>query len=163
MWKKWDPKNPKKKKHVTLANPEFLIAYQKEFPQGLKDAKYKILSQEGKSDKEKKLEYRKLLQNVIKADAGANNHHIEQMMVHFFPQRIQYLIGILDSCPRNTLVLAQHVEYIKYVAEEVKKAFPDRPVMCIYGASKERKNIKQILSENDLLIYINSLNILLLF
>ena len=48
------------------------------------------------------------------------------MMVHFFPERVKYLCSILDKCPRNTLVLAQHVEYIKYVADEVRKAFPDR-------------------------------------
>lgn len=78
------------------------------------------------------------------------------MMVHFFPERVKYLCSILDNCPRNTLVLAQHVEYIKYVADEVRKAFPDRHVLCVYGGSKERNVIKDTLAKYDNCIIIGN-------
>ena len=151
-----DPKHPGKMKRIKLAKPEFLIACKKTFPAQLAQAREKIYTQSGKSVIDKKLEYRKLLQAVIKCDNGANLHHIEQMMVHFFPERVKYLCSILDNCQRNTLVLAQHVEYIKYVADEVRKAFPDRHVLCVYGGSKERNIIKDTLATHDNCIIIGN-------
>jgi type I site-specific restriction endonuclease len=71
------------------------------------------------------------------------------MMVHFMERRITYLIDILKECPNNTLILAQHTEYIKYVANELRIAFPDRPIVEVYGSSKQRKYAKTIFKEND--------------
>lgn len=153
-------KNPKKKDRIPLENPEFLIAFKKTFPEGLTIARERIMTDDSISMKDRKIKYRELLKKSVQASSGANFYHIEQMMVHFFPERVKYLIGVLDSCPRNTLVLAQHVEYIKYVAEEVKKAFPDRPVMAIYGGSKDRKKLKQILAKNSEVIVIGSYSIM---
>jgi superfamily II DNA or RNA helicase len=70
------------------------------------------------------------------------------MMVHFFEERVNYLIDILLECPNNTLILAQHTEYIKYVTEKIKEAYPDRPVIAVYGASKERKHAKTVFKEH---------------
>ena len=70
------------------------------------------------------------------------------MMVHFFEERIDYLISILQNCPNNTLVLAQHTEYIKHIVDRLRLAFPDRPVIAVYGASKERKSAKTVFKEH---------------
>ena len=100
------------------------------------------------------------MKKAVQSSNSANFYHIEQMMVHFFPERVKYLISVLYCCPRNTLVLAQHVEYIKYIAEEVKKEFPNRPVMAIYGGSKDRKRLKEILANNSEVIVIGSYSIM---
>ena len=155
-----NPKNPKKKDRVPLENPEFLIAYKKTFPIGLASAKENIMTNSNLSEHEKKVKYRELLKKAVQSSNSANFYHIEQMMVHFFPERVRYLISVLYCCPRNTLVLAQHVEYIKYVAEEVKKEFPNRPVMAIYGGSKDRKRLKEILANNSEVIVIGSYSIM---
>lgn len=153
-------KNPKKKDRVPLENPEFLIAYKKAFPVGLASAKENIMTNSNLSEHEKKVKYRELLKKAVQSSNSANFYHIEQMMVHFFPERVRYLISVLYCCPRNTLVLAQHVEYIKYIAEEVKKEFPNRPVMAIYGGSKDRKRLKEILASNSEVIVIGSYSIM---
>lgn len=144
-----DEKHPGKKKRLMRDDPEFLVAYQKTMPVGVFDAKTKIFAQQDKTEDEKKKEYMKLLQNVIKMSSAANNLHIEVMMVHFFEERVKYLLGILDNCPNNTLVLAQHREYIKYIYEEVKKAYPDRHVLYVIGGSKDRKIVKDVLKEHN--------------
>ena len=95
------------------------------------------------------LNYKKLLEKAIVADAGANMLHVEVMMNHFFDERIDYLITILKKCPYNTLVLAQHREYIKYVYDKVKQAFPDRPVLYVIGGSKDQKVFKSTLKGCD--------------
>ena len=73
--------------------------------------------------------------------------HIETMTVHFMDERIDYLCNVLNNCPNNTLVLATHVEYIKYVANKVQEKFPDSHVIAIYGNSKERKTLKDTLKK----------------
>ncbi|MBO5004769.1 MAG: DEAD/DEAH box helicase family protein [Clostridia bacterium] len=155
-----DEKNPNKKRRVPLENPDFLIAFKKTFPEGLRQAKLNIYSRSDITENKKKLMYKDLLKKAVQSSSAANFHHIEQMMVHFFPERIEYLIGILANCPRNTLVLAQHVEYIKHVAERVKEAFPDRPVIAIYGGSKDRKKLKEILTNNNEVIVVGGYSIM---
>ena len=90
----------------------------KTLPFGLQQAKERIYSTLT-SQEEKDETYLKLLKNSIKLDTGANMLHIEAMTVHFMDERIDYLCKILENCPNNTLVLATHVEYIKYVAEKI--------------------------------------------
>lgn len=139
-------KNPKKMDRVPLENPQFLIAYQKVFPTALKLAKESIF--ETGNTEENWLKYKNLLDDAINASPKANKLHTEIMTVHFFEERIDYLIKILIECPNNTLVLAQHTEYIKHVAERVKAAFPNRPVIAVYGSSKDRKHAKTIFKEH---------------
>lgn len=142
--------NKAKDKVVTryeeLPNPEFLIKYKKIFPEGLQLAKQFVI--DNPSD-ESVLNYKKTLEKVITGSPGCNMLHVEIMMNHFFEERIDYLIDILKQCPNNTLVLAQHREYIKHVYERVKEAFPDRPVMYVIGGSSDRDTCKDTLKQND--------------
>lgn len=148
-----------KKVAIKSENPEFLLANKKILPFGLQQAKTRIYSalipQEEKDET-----YLKLLKNSVKLDTGANLLHIEAMTVHFMDERIDYLCKILKNCPNNTLVLATHVEYIKYVAEKVKEKFPDRHVIAIYGSSKERKNLKETLKQHNDCIVIGNYGIM---
>ena len=139
--------NPKKKNKVLLDNPKFLIAYEKAFPFALKKAKESIFSSGDNEDNW--LRYKKLLEDSIKGTAKANKLHTEIMTVHFFEERVNYLVELLNDCPNNTLILAQHVEYIKYVADKIKEAYPDRPVIAVYGSSKERNIAKNVFKENN--------------
>ena len=140
-------KNPKKKDRVLLDNPEFLIAYQKTFPIAYQEAKLSIF-RTGDTE-ENWLKYKKLLETAVQASPKANKLHVEVMSVHFFEERINYLIDILEGCPNNTLILAQHTEYIKHIVDRLREAFPDRPVIAVYGASKERKSAKTVFKENN--------------
>lgn len=157
-------KNPKKKDHVPLENPKFLIAYKKKLPQGILDAKWKIYSE--KKPKSSKmsdeqwqqyldLRYKHFLQMIVQESTKTNALHIEAMTLHFKKRRVEWLIAkIKECCPHNTLVLAQHREYIKYIYEEVKKAFPDREVMYVIGGSKDRNKVKEVMKNNNNVVVI---------
>lgn len=140
-------KNPEKEDRIPLENPQFLIAYKKTFSKQYEKIKEDTL--QNKYTLKNLLKYKKILTEIIKDTPKANLLHIEVMMVHFFEERIKYLISILDNCPNNTLILAKHTEYIKYIADKLKEAFPDRPVIAVYGSSKERKHAKTIFKENN--------------
>lgn len=151
-------KNPKKMDHVPLSDPKFLIAYKKNLPQGILDVKWKIHS-EKKPDTSKMsdeqwnqyqdLQYKHFLQMVIQESTKTNALHVEMMTVHFKERRIDWLIAKLKECPNNTLILAQHREYIKYVYERVKEAYPDREVLYVIGGSKDRNKVKDIMKNNN--------------
>lgn len=140
-----------------LENPKFLLQYQKTFPDGLQLAKDRAYAE---NTVESLLNYKKLLEKSIVLDVGANMLHVEVMMNHFFDERIEYLINILKKCKNNTLVLAQHREYIKYVYEKVKAAFPDRPVLYVIGGSKDQKIFKETLKGCDNAILIAGYSIM---
>ena len=151
-------KNPKKMDHVPLTDPKFLIAYKKNLPQGIIDAKWKIYG-EKKPDTSKMsdeqwqqyqdLQYKHFLQMVIQESTKTNALHVEMMTVHFKERRIDWLIAKLKDCPNNTLILAQHREYIKYVYERVKEAYPDREVLYVIGGSKDRNKVKDIMKNSN--------------
>lgn len=155
-------KNPKKMDHVPLSDPKFLIAYKKKLPQGILDAKWKIYG-EKKPDTSKMtveqwqqyqdLQYKHFLQMVIQESTKTNALHVEMMTVHFKERRIDWLIAKLKDCPNNTLILAQHREYIKYVYERVKEAYPDREVLYVIGGSKDRSRMKELfLNKKDIIL-----------
>lgn len=156
-------KNPKKMDHVPLPDPKFLIAYKKKLPQGILDAKWKIYG-EKKPDTSKMtdeqwqqyqdLQYKHFLQMVIQESTKTNALHVEMMTVHFKERRIDWLIAKLKDCPNNTLILAQHREYIKYVYERVKEAYPDREVLYVIGGSKDRKIVKEVMKNKNNVILI---------
>ena len=128
-------------------------------PAGLIDAKQSIYSNIALTDEEKDLEYIDLLSKCIEDSISTNGLVIEKMMVHFMDSRIDYLCNsILKNCPYNTLVLAHHTEYIKYVVDEVTKRLPDKIVCCIQGSTgaKQRDKIKQTLKENNNCVLIAS-------
>lgn len=148
-----------KKVAIKKDNPEFLLTNNRKLPFGIQQAKNNIYST-SLPKSEQDAAYIKLLKNTIKLDNGANLLHIEAMTVHFMDERIDYLCKILEDCPNNTLVLATHVEYIKYIAEKVQQKFPNRHVIAIYGNSKERKNLKSTLQENNDCIVIGNYGIM---
>lgn len=162
-------KNPKKMDHVPLSDPKFLIAYKKKLPQGILDAKWKIYG-EKKPDTSKMtveqwqqyqdLQYKHFLQMVIQESTKTNALHVEMMTVHFKERRIDWLIAKLKDCPNNTLILAQHREYIKYVYERVKEAYPDREVLYVIGGSKDRKIVKEVMKNKNNVILIAGYSIM---
>ena len=155
-------KNPKKMDHVPLSDPKFLIAYKKKLPQGILDAKWKIYGEKKPntskmSDEQwqqyQDLQYKHFLQMVIQESTKTNALHVEMMTVHFKERRIDWLIAKLKDCPNNTLILAQHREYIKYVYERVKEAYPDREVLYVIGGSKDRSRMKELfLNKKDIIL-----------
>lgn len=157
-------KNPKKKDYVSLENPKFLIQWKKKLPQGILDAKWKIYSEKKPSTSKMTdeqwqqyldLQYKHFLQMIVQESTKTNALHIEAMTIHFKKERVEWLIAkIKKSCPNNTLVLAQHREYIKYVYEEVKNAFPDREVLYVIGGSKDRNKVKDVMKNNNNVIVI---------
>ena len=152
-----DPKTGKDKR-VKLQTPKFLIQFSKELPYGIADAKTRIYSNNKEKDKQDD-EYIELLNKLIEQSISTNGLVIEKMMVHFMDKRIDYLCeNILNKCPYNTLVLAHHTEYIRYVVDEVTKRMPDKIVCCIQGSTgpKQRDAIKETLKNNNNCVLIAS-------
>lgn len=149
---------------VKLQNPKFLFQYEKELPYGVLEAKTKIYEEVDDNgdpipqiNKDKK--YIDLLNKFVQDSVATNGLVIERMMVHFMDKRVDYLCNnILKNCPYNTLVLAHHTEYIKYIVEEVTKRMPDKIVCCIQGSTgpKQRDKIKETLKENNNCVLIAS-------
>lgn len=162
-------KNPKKMDHLPLENPRFLIQFKKTMPKGILDGKWKIYSQK-KPETSKmtdldwedylNLQYKKFLESLIQESTKTNALHTEMMTIHFKQERVKWLINKLKECPNNTLILAQHREYIKYVYEEVKKSFPERHVLYVIGGSKDRNKVKEVLKENNNCIVIAGYSIM---
>lgn len=162
-------KNPKKMDHVPLSDPKFLIQFKKKMPQALIDAKWKIYGMKKPitskmSDLDWQdyldLQYKKFLASMIQESTKTNALHVEMMSVHFKEERVKWLVNKLKDCPNNTLILAQHREYIKYIYDEIKKAYPDRPVLYVIGGSKDRKIVKDVLKENNNCILIGGYSVM---
>ena len=153
-----DPKTNKQKK-VRIEHPKFLLQYQKEMPYGLVESKNKIYNDPKLSKEAKDNKYIELLNKMIGDSISTNGLVVEKMMVHFMDKRIDYLCNdILSKCPYNTLVLAHHTEYIKYIVEEVTRRMPDKIVCCIQGSTgpKQRDAIKETLKNNNNCVLIAS-------
>lgn len=147
-----DEKNDKgQMTHIKKNNPKFLVQYEKKRPIGIQQAKISILKS---ADGEQK--YKKFLKDLVKSSAGTNFLMIEKMMTHFMTERIDYLCyKVLPQCPKNTLILCHHVEYIKYLESIIEERFPNRHVMVVYGAvsPKQRDVVKEMLkSYNDCIL-----------
>lgn len=144
-----------KKERIKLENPKFLIQYIKELPPVIKEVKYKY--------KDDKAKYIESLHKFVGMSKVANALLVEKTMIHFLDKRIDYLCyQILPNCPRNTLILAHHTEYINYFAKIIKERFPDRHIDIITGSvsSKKRDEIKQMLKDNNDCILIASYGVL---
>lgn len=153
-----------REKRVKLQNPRFLIQYEKELPYGVAEAKnaiYNPTTDEGKAltPEQRDDKYIEILSKMVSDSVSTNGLVIEKMMIHFLDSRIDYLCNsILKNCPYNTLVLAHHTEYIKYVVEEVTRRMPDKIVCCIQGSTgpKQRDAIKETLKNNNNCVLIAS-------
>lgn len=141
-----NPKNGRNEK-VKLTDPKFLIQFEKLLPGGIVGIKQQLMMKDNYKD-----EYIKMLNSVITSSTSTNSLVVEKMMTHFCPERIDYLVEqILPKCNGNTLILAHHVEYIKYVHDILKEKFPERHIAIITGAvgSKDRDKVKKLFSEFD--------------
>lgn len=145
-----------KQERVCLDDPQFLIRYNKTLPIQIKTAKQNIFNNSTKTQNEKQLEYKELLQKYIQLSTKGNGLLIERMMVHFFDERVNYLCDVvLPKCPKNTLILAHHTSYINHVYNILKQKFPDRHILCVYGAvsPKKRTEIREMMKQyNDIIL-----------
>lgn len=160
-----DEKNPCKRKKIKISNPEFLIQNKKILPEGVAIVKQQLYTRtvndkgEPVTPEINKKDYIEFLLKQVAQSEVTNSLVVEKMMVHFMTERIDFLCEkILANCKYNTLVLAHHTEYIKYIVDEVKQRMPDKIVCCITGAtkSKERDNIKELLKNNNNCVLIAS-------
>ena len=158
-------KNPKKKKRVPLKNPQFLIQYEKELPLALQMIKAQIYRRDTDDDGheltliDKDVQWVSFLMKQVAQSEVTNSLAVEKMMVHFMDERIDYLCNnILQGCPYNTLVLAHHTEYIRYIVDEVTKKCSNKIICCITGSTKgkERDAIKKTLKQNNNCVLIAS-------
>lgn len=146
----------KKKIELPKEKREFLLKYDKSPSIGVISAKQGILSHSEWSDERKDFEYVDLLKNVISDSTGTNSLAIERMMIHFFNERVNVLLNdVLPKCPKNTLILAHHTEYINYLTDIIKEKYPERHILKITGSisPKKREKIKQDMKDyNDCIL-----------
>lgn len=145
---------------IKLQNPEFQIQYVKNLPFGIENLKWQFYNKEDKNTYDTWI---KTLKSYIKMSSSTNSLVIERMMAHFMTERIEYLCNyILPKCDRNTLILAHHTEYIRYMTNIVKERFPNRHIELITGSvdSKERDRIKNVLKEHNDCILIASYGVM---
>ena len=156
-----------KKEKKKLSNPYFLYQHEKKLPDQIKIFKSTIynkyfgptsnnLPQSADREYLFKIEYKKYLDKVLSLSSKGNKLQIEKMMLHSFTERIDYMLSeILPNCDKNTLILAHHTSYIKYMVELIKERFPNRKIETVIGAvsAKKREEIRLMMkSRNDVII-----------
>lgn len=89
---------------------------------------------------------------------GANLLMLEQMLVHRSKKRIDEMDNLINNMDGNCIVLAHHVEYIKYLVNHFTETFPDRKVVYITGGVtlKKRQAILDEMLENNNVILVGS-------
>lgn len=134
--------------HVLLPKDqrEFTMIYKKTLPIVLRDA-----------DKTDRVKYLSLLEELCKGN-GAGLLNLEQMLVHRGQRRIALINKIIKHSNGNGIIFAQHVEYIKYLVGEIKKAFPDKNIYVITGSKSLKKRLQIIdeMEKNDNCILVAS-------
>lgn len=149
----------KENRKIKLEHPHFQIQYKKKLPIGIYDIKNTLFQLEEVGNNDVTKQYIKGLKSIITASTSTNLLVIERMMSHFMTERIDYLCDkILPICDKNTLILAHHTEYINYIADIIKKKFPNKHIDVITGSvsPKRREQIKQMLKNNNDCILIAS-------
>lgn len=142
-------KNAKgKNEKVLLSDPKFLMKYEKTLPVGVFDMKFQL----EKSSTNFKKDYISFLKKFVTGSTKTTQLNIEKMVTHLMNQRVEYLCNdILPKCDRNTLVLAHHTEYLRFLYEEITNRFPNKHVMLIVGSTgpKERTKIIDTMKQYD--------------
>ena len=106
---------------IIIANPKFLIQFEKEKPAGLLLAKQQLIKTYGENTPEFYDKYIAVLKTMIKSATGTNGLVVEKIMSHFCQERIDYLCNeIIPNCPNNTLILAHHTEYINHIVKQLQ-------------------------------------------
>jgi superfamily II DNA or RNA helicase len=124
---------------------EFTIREVKSLPMALREAKQMYDSKE----------YALYLIELCRA-RGANLLMLEQMLVHRSEKRIKEIENLISNMTDgNCIVLAHHTEYIEYLIERLKSAFPDRKVLKITGSvnlKKRQKVLDEMLENNNVIL-----------
>ena len=143
------------KQKIKLPNPEFQIQFFKKLPFGINEMKLQFYGEE----LEQRINWVNTLNSYIKMSTSTNGLVVERMTTHFMNERVDYLCNeILPKCDKNTLILAHHTEYIRYLTEIINERFPHRHIDTITGSvtPKKREAIKQMLKDNNDCILIAS-------
>lgn len=131
----------------------FLIKYVKNMPYGIQLARANIYNDTQKSKMMKDIEWMNTLQLLISDSTGSNSLFVERMMIHFMPERIDFLCNeIIPQCTKNTLILCHHTEYINYLVDVLNEKFGSiKLISKITGkiSPKKREKILKILRENN--------------
>jgi superfamily II DNA or RNA helicase len=124
---------------------EFTIKEVKTLPFALKQAK----------EMYEPNEYAMYLMDLCRAK-GANLLMLEQMLVHRSKKRVAEMDNLITNMPDgNCIVLAHHTEYIKYLVDHFKEAFPDKRVVYITGSvnlKKRQKVLNEMLENNNVIL-----------
>ena len=127
---------------------EFTITHEKIFPAALKTIK----KEKNESD------YMNFLVDMCKA-SGANMLACEQMLVHRSKKHTDLVKKLAGNAKnKNCIVFAHHTEYVNFLADELKKEFPDRSICEITGSTnlKKRQQVLDEMLENDNVILVAS-------
>lgn len=163
-----DKNGKTKKENQKLNKPYFLYQYQKELPEQIKKNKQLIYNKyidantgdiPESSLLAYKIEYKSYLDKLLSLSTKGNKLLIEKMMVHAFPERIDYMLNeILPHCDKNTLILAHHTSYIKYIVELIKERYPNKIVETVVSSvnAKKREKIRLLMKENNNVIIVAS-------
>lgn len=148
-----------KTEKIKLENPSFLYQYKKLLPETVSLYKKQIKLKHTGDELGFKIEYKKYIEKMLSLSTKGNKLMIEKMMVHRFNERIDYLLKeIMPKCDKNTLILAHHTSYIKYIVTLLKERFPDRKIETVVGAvnAKKREQIRLMMKENNDVIIVAS-------
>ena len=127
---------------------EFTITHEKIFPAALKTIK----KEKNESD------YMDFLVDMCKA-SGANMLACEQMLVHRSKKHTDLVKKLTGNAKnKNCIVFAHHTEYVNFLADELKKEFPDRSICKITGSTnlKKRQQVLDEMLENNNVILVAS-------
>lgn len=149
----------RKKEKVKLKHPYFLYQWEKVLPDTVSMYKKQIELKHPNDDIGFKLEYKKYIEKMLSLSSKGNKLVIEKMMIHRFSERADYLLKeIIPKCDKNTLVLAHHTSYIKYIVSLLRERFPNRKIETVVGAvnAKKREQIRLMMKESNNVIIVAS-------
>lgn len=149
----------RKKEKVKLKDPCFLYQYEKVLPDTVSLYKKQIELKHQNDSIGFKLEYKKYIEKMLSLSAKGNKLVIEKMMIHRFSERTNYLLKeIIPKCDKNTLILAHHTSYIKYIVSLLKERFPNRQIETVVGSvnAKKREQIRMMMKESNNVIIVAS-------
>lgn len=149
----------RKKEKVKLKHPHFLYQYEKVLPDTVSLYKKQIELKHPNDDTGFKLEYKKYIEKMLSLSTKGNKLVIEKMMIHRFSERIDYLLKeIIPKCDKNTLILAHHTSYIKYIVSLLRERFPNRQIETVVGAvnARKREQIRLMMKESNNVIIVAS-------
>lgn len=153
------PDGTYKTEKLKLEHPNFLYQYEKRLPDIVSLYKKHIKLKHQNDELGFKLEYKKYIEKMLSLSTKGNKLVIEKMMVHQFTERVDYLLKeIIPKCDKNTLILAHHTSYIKYIVTLLKERFPNKIIETVIGTvnAKKREEIRLMMKESNNVIIVAS-------